>query len=431
MKAIDKIIGYASIKGELRQISDTLKNDEVYKKLGVSAPRGLLLYGDPGVGKSLMASAIIEESGRQTFTCRKDKPNGDFVKHIKDTFDKAAENAPSIVYLDDMDKFANTDDDHSDYEEFVAIQAYIDKVKNEDVFVIATANNLDNLPESLLRAGRFDRIIEVDTPTQKDAEEIMGHYLSNKKISSDCDIKAITKIMNGNSCAELETVINEAGVYAGYERCDNIKMEHFLKAAIRVLMHIPESAINRSEDEDTEQIRHIAYHEAGHAVVREVLDPGSVTIVSTFGTSSIRHRGIMACCPDKSLLYSRKREIDIYTSLGGKASVENKFAIIDTGAVTDLKDAYLNIKDLIATKAINGFALYSKRPGNCTEALDERQEIVASAEMERYYLKTRRILIENNEFLEKIVQALMEKKILCSVDIERIRASCEIVSFEL
>ena len=89
MKAMDKIIGYSSIKRELRQISDTLKNREAYDKLGVSSPRGLLLYGEPGVGKSLMAAAIIEESGRQAYICRKDKPNGDFVKYIKETFDKA------------------------------------------------------------------------------------------------------------------------------------------------------------------------------------------------------------------------------------------------------------------------------------------------------------------------------------------------------
>ena len=102
MNAFDKIIGYSPNKKEHRQIRDTLKSKDVYAGLGVSAPKGLLLYGEPGVGKSLMASAIIEESGRKVFTCRKDKPNGDFVKEIKATFDKAAENAPSIVYLDDI-----------------------------------------------------------------------------------------------------------------------------------------------------------------------------------------------------------------------------------------------------------------------------------------------------------------------------------------
>ena len=150
MKAIDKIIGYSGIKDELRQISDILKNSEAYKKLGVSAPRGLLLYGEPGVGKSLMSSAVIEESGRKTFTCRKDKPNGDFVKHIKDTFDKAAENAPSIVYLDDMDKFTNGDERHPDAEEYVTVQSCIDEVKGKDVFVLATVNNIHNLRYILL-----------------------------------------------------------------------------------------------------------------------------------------------------------------------------------------------------------------------------------------------------------------------------------------
>lgn len=121
MKAFDKIIGYASLKQELMQISDTLKNREFYDKLGVCAPRGLLLYGEPGVGKSLMTSAVIEESGRPVFCCRKDEPNGDFVKKIKTTFAKAEENAPSIVFLDDMDKFANGDKNHPDAEEYVTV----------------------------------------------------------------------------------------------------------------------------------------------------------------------------------------------------------------------------------------------------------------------------------------------------------------------
>lgn len=141
MSKFDMIIGYTAIKKELKQIADTLKNREAYDRLGVSAPRGLLLYGEPGVGKSLMASAIIEECGRQAFICRKDKPNGDFVKDIKATFDKAMENAPSIVYLDDMDKFANGDERHPDAEEYVTVQSCIDKAKGKEVFVLATVNN--------------------------------------------------------------------------------------------------------------------------------------------------------------------------------------------------------------------------------------------------------------------------------------------------
>ena len=151
MSKFDSIIGYSAIKHDLIRIADTLKSRDAYEKLGVSSPRGLLLHGEPGVGKSLMASAVIEESGRNAFTCRKDKPNGDFVNTIKATFDEAAKNAPSIVFLDDMDKFTNGDELHPNAEEYVTVQSCIDEVRGKDVFVIATVNNKRCLPHSLRR----------------------------------------------------------------------------------------------------------------------------------------------------------------------------------------------------------------------------------------------------------------------------------------
>lgn len=110
------------------------------------------------------------------------KGNDDFIGDITATFQKAKENAPCIVFLDDMDKFANEDNDHRDAEEYVAVQAGIDEVKNYDVFVLATANEIWKLPKSLVRSGRFDRKIEVQCPTNSDASEIIEHYLSNKKV---------------------------------------------------------------------------------------------------------------------------------------------------------------------------------------------------------------------------------------------------------
>ena len=208
MSAFDKIIGYSSLKKELMQISDTLKNREFYDKLGVSAPRGLLLHGEPGVGKSLMASAIIEDSGRPVFCCRKDCPNGDFIKKIKATFDKATQSAPSIVYLDDMDKFANGDEQRPDAEEYVTVQSCIDEIKDKQLFVLATVNNTRCLPESLCRAGRFDRTIEVKAPRGEDALKIITYYLKSKRFVDEVDPSVIAKIMEGHSCADLETVIN-------------------------------------------------------------------------------------------------------------------------------------------------------------------------------------------------------------------------------
>ena len=273
MRKFDMIIGYGAVKKELKQIADTLKNREYYEKLGVSAPRGLLLHGEPGVGKSLMAAAIIEASGRKAFVCRKDQPNGDFVKNIKETFDKAMEETPSIVLLDDMDKFANGDERHPDAEEYVTVQSCIDNAKSKDVFVIATVNNIYNLPRSLRRAGRFDRIIEVMEPQGNDALEIIRHYLQNKNVASDVDPKLIAHIMDGRSCAELETVVNAAGMYAGFERAEAITMEHLLDACLRIVFEVPTKAEDGDDniccakllDANCESSQ-IVYHEAGHAV---------------------------------------------------------------------------------------------------------------------------------------------------------------------
>ena len=180
MSAFDKIIGYDDIKAELACFADVFKNREKYLKLGVTLPRGLLLYGDPGLGKTLMANCFIAEAGCKAFTVRKEKPNGDFVNYIKETFDKAKKETPSIVFLDDMDKFANEDASHKNAEEYVAVQSCIDECKGHDVFVLATVNDKFCLPDSLIRAGRFDKMISIDVPNEKYSEHIIKHFLRRK-----------------------------------------------------------------------------------------------------------------------------------------------------------------------------------------------------------------------------------------------------------
>ena len=114
MNHFENLIGYSAVKKELELIADILCNTENYKKLGVKAPAGLLLHGEPGLGKTLMANCLINASGRKMFCCRKDRPDGEFVDALRQTFAEAKESAPSIVFLDDMDKFANEDDRHRD-----------------------------------------------------------------------------------------------------------------------------------------------------------------------------------------------------------------------------------------------------------------------------------------------------------------------------
>ena len=204
----ESIIGYKAIKLELSRIIDQLKHPDKYAELGVTEPHGLLLHGVPGVGKSTMAQSIIEASNRKAFVCRKDKSNGDFVNEIVRVFDEAAGAEPSVILLDDLDKFANEDERHCDAEEFVTVQSCIDKVKDKRVFVVATANNIRKLPGSLTRPGRFDHILELRSPEGQDAEDIVAFYLSKKSYVADMDVKRIARLLEGRSCAQLESVVN-------------------------------------------------------------------------------------------------------------------------------------------------------------------------------------------------------------------------------
>ncbi len=437
MAKFDEIIGYSAVKKELIQIADTLKNREPYERLGVTAPKGLLLHGDPGLGKTLMASAVIEASGRQTFLCRKDEPNGDFVKKIKETFGKAVENAPSIVFLDDMDKYANGDEDHPDAEEYVTVQACIDEVKGKDVFVLATANDIYCLPLSLRRAGRFDRIIKIGAPHGEDAVAIITHYLHTKKVVADIDARTIARMMEGNSCAELETLINEAGLYAGYERSSSITMEHILKACMRTVHGVP--AFPDDADEEADACAHlddpncllsqIVYHEAGHVVVSEVLCPESVTLVFAHDRGD-ESRGFMDYYKDDGYMPQYWAKSRVAASLGGIAAIEQKFGIFDTGGEKDLNQAFRIARDLVLGTCICGLHLHSRHDYE-SEHLRAEQEQVISAEVAYFYHKAKEIIARNREFFEKVARSLAKKRILSAVEIQQLKGECEIVPVAL
>ena len=223
MDAFDRIFGYDAIKKELRRTADVLSCPIVYELIGVTAPKGLLLHGEPGVGKTMMARALIEASGRTAYTCRRNEPSGEFIRTIKSTFDKAMDDAPSIVFLDDLDKFSMSEMGYENEEEYVAVQSCIDNL-DDGVFVLATANSLHNLPDSLIRPGRFDKVIYVDPPSGKGAVEITKHYLAQKSVAEDVDAELITRIIEGRSCAMLGTAVNAAGLLAGYERRGSISI---------------------------------------------------------------------------------------------------------------------------------------------------------------------------------------------------------------
>lgn len=426
MSAFDKIIGYQTIKEELLQICDMIHNREIYENLGAKLPQGILLYGDPGLGKSLMAKSFIIESGLPAYIVRRDKGSDDFIGKITDTFEKAKKNAPAIVLLDDMDKFANEDDRHIDAEEYVAVQAGIDEVKGCNVFVFATVNEIRKLPRSLIRSGRFDRKIEVNSPTDRDAEEIIKYYLGQKKVSDNVNMDDLVKMVSYGSCAELETILNEAAIGAAYARKEKIEMDDLVKSVLRMQYDAPDNFTKKSSD----TLKEIALHEAGHLVVSEILTPGSVGLASlrTAGrdsTGGFIHR----CMP------VTRRAYHILISLAGKAAVELYYSgVCASGCQSDIKRAADNIRDAISESGTCGFGMIdvaNHRFPESSESFNSRNESVVHAELERYMFKTREILIKNRDFLEKAAQMLSEKETLLYSDIRKLRESIKITEVVL
>lgn len=334
-----------------------------------------------------------------------------------------------------MDKFANGDEHHRDAEEYVTVQSCIDEVKNKEVFVLATANNIRALPHSLLRAGRFDRVIKVNAPVGEDAVQIIEHYLSKKEFVSEMNVNFIAKILNGNSCAELETVINEAGLYAGYERSECITMEHFIKACMKTIFKMYDDYLDTDIDyckqlNDKNCIStQVIYHEAGHAVVSEILCPNSVTVVSITGNTS-GNGGLTAYYKNPALNHLTLKKHNIIGSLAGMAALEQKFGIVDCGSSKDISMAYNILEKLVDDECIFGFTYYSDGFSD-SEDLKARKEHIIHAELERYYRKAKEIITSNFNFFEAVAQVLAEKKIITEMDIQKIKSSFDIVQVNI
>ena len=421
MGHFDEIIGYPAVKKELERVADILRGNEIYKELGVKEPRGLLLHGDPGLGKTLMATCLVKACGRPMFLCRKDKPDGDFVDAIKDTFDKAKASAPSIVFLDDLDKFANTDEERRNAEEFITVQSCIDDTKDCGVFVLATANSLQCLPDSLLRAGRFDRTIEIKPPRGRDTVAIMGHYLKDKKVACDLDMDLIARLMDGNSCASLEAVINEAGIYAGFDGSREIRKEHFLKACLEMEFDVPAEAFDRDEIPDPAMWKQVACHEAGHAIVQEMLEPGSVTLMAIYNADD-HYGGFVSAQKVRERTGIRQEQLKMLVSLGGRAAVEQMLGICDSGSVRDVKRAFGAAEGLVKYHCTSGFHLRTLRYES--ENLQHKQEQAMAEEVERSYREAKAMIAANMPLLYRLTAELMEKGILDLHDVARIHAEC-------
>ena len=343
-------------------------------------------------------------------------------------FEKAAAAAPSIVYLDDMDKFANADADHCNADEYVAVQSGIDSVKGKDVFVLATTNDLICLPSSLTRQGRFDRTVNVKLPNGEEAEKIIKHYLSGKRLADDICWDDVVMLMFDCTCAELESTLNEALLVSISNREEEVSRESFMEAYFETRIQAPFSDHGETAEAPAEERRRVAVHEAGHAAIYEIMVGRSISLATAF--RRFDHRGgLCYCYKPTDCTQERWSEVRVLGALGGRAAIDLVYGVADEGVRDDLERATVYLKNRIGFGVEYG-GLYAQdlhRPISSSEMW--RQESLLEAALTRHYQRAKQILASNREFLDKLVDAITDNEYLISSDIQAIKETCNIRRF--
>ena len=412
----EKVIGYDSIKETLRQIADVLKRPEAYKEKGVSMPRGLLMESAPGLGKSLMASILMEESGRKSFVFRRINEGNTFLGEMKDIFDVAKEEAPSILLLEDLNLYVESNSPYAP--EWACLQACIDETSDADIFVIATTNDTRYMPQSLLRPGRFDYILNLNPPLGKTAENIVSYYLRDKNLAKDVQISDIVKAMPQVSCATLETVMNLAAINSVYRDHAHVQKEDIIDALLKVVYNLRKADC----EEDPQEHQMIAVHEAAHAVVGEVLHSGSIGIITIRGS-----HGAIGGLESGFAVYAKSEEEfqdEIIKTLAGKAGTALIYGIMDIRAAADIKKADQLLDIWLCHFAGGGFSGVEPSENRLSEPRLSYNEAIKSAKLEELYRRAYKILHDNRDFLLAVQKELLEHETLLNSDLAKIRESC-------
>lgn len=416
------IVGYENLKNEMAQLCDIMRNRDCYDRFGARIPKGLFLYGMPGVGKTSMAEAVARASGRPVIRIRRTAAGDAFIEEIKDAFQRAATQAPSILLMDDIDKYADDSNYYGTAAEYAALQACIDNMGEEDVFLIATANNIDSLPNSLIRKGRFDRKRRVSPPGIRDAEKILRLYLPESvKTSDDLDLHELAVMAYGKSCAYIESLANDAAVLAGYERSDEIKMDHFVRAYLRWRISSLRAELSPEEKQRT------AYYKAGGAVLTAVMRPQALKLMTAYPYYESNNIDCMSTAVHNE--GDDPYRFGVMRALAGRAAEEVHFGDFDNQCSFDIRDAY----ELMLESISHGVDDYLEleqvgfREAS-SERLAERICDEADEAMQAYYEDALSLIKENEKFLDRTADALMEKDYLLPADIRRIQVETAILN---
>lgn len=435
------VAGNEAAKQDLAEVVDFLKNPKKYEKLGAKIPRGVLLAGDPGTGKTLMARAVAGEANVPFFSISGSEFAEMFVgvgaSRVRDLFSKAKKNSPSIIFIDEIDAVAHKRDarggaGREDEQTLNQILVEMDGFDNESgVIVIAATNRVDMLDKALLRPGRFDRHVDVTLPERKDRLEILKVHFKNKPTEKSVDLEALAAKTAGSSGADLANIANEAAITAAREGHKEITSADVTEAFERVAIG-PE----RKSKVMNEQERKItAYHEAGHAVVGHVLpdsDPvHKITIIPRGHTG-----GVTWFLPPEDRSYKSIYELKdvLARAMGGRIAEKIIFGAdnVTTGASSDLKHVAELSKEMITREGMGNktrnlvfpaeetgyYTINTGKPYSekTAELIDEEIGEFTAEAAKRAEL----VLQANRKVLDRVANALLEKESLEAEDLKDI-----------
>lgn len=429
----DSVAGNEEAKESLMDVVDFLKNPEKYKKYGARMPKGVILYGDPGTGKTLLAKAVAGEAGVPFYALS----GSDFVQvyvgvgaaRVRSLFKKAKSHGKAVIFIDEIDaigvKRGNGKNGSRNDEKDQTLNALLTEMSGfgeaEGIVVIAATNRLDMLDSALLRPGRFDRHIEVSLPDIKAREKIISLHLRNKP-HSNIDIETIAKKTAYFSGAKLESLINESAILAAKDNSSEITDEHIEKAYSIIIAGHEKKERSYLKEEDKILT---SYHEAGHGLVSLILTPqdkvSKITIIPTTKGAG----GYTLTIPEDNSYYRidyLKNRIKVM--LGGRAAEEIIFGKdkITTGAEGDISQTTDTVLKMVAEYGMGETlglvklsSLGSLASGYGNAVIEECKKLV-----DTLYEETVELLTENKDKLEKIAMELLDKETLYADELDEI-----------
>ena len=428
----DDVAGADEEKEELTEVVEFLKNPKKYTDMGAHIPRGILLVGPPGTGKTYLAKAASGEAGVPFFSIS----GSDFVElyvgvgasRVRDTFDQAKKNAPCIVFIDEIDavgrqRGAGLGGGHDEREQTLnQLLVEMDGFEeNEGVIVMAATNRPDILDNALLRPGRFDRQIVINLPDVKAREAVLKIHAKNKPIDEDVDLSVIAKTTAGFSPADLQNILNEGALLAARRKRDKIKMVDIEDAILKVVVGVEKKSRIVTEKEK----RLTSYHEGGHAIINKVLvSQGPVHQISIIPRGMAG--GFTLSLPQEDKNYMSKNEMfeEIISLLGGRVAEALCLDDISTGASNDIQRATAIAKKMVTKYGMSdrlgpidfggheevflGRDFTSQRSYSEETAAEIDREVKSI--VDRAYESAKQILEDNRNYLEQVASILMEKE---------------------